>query len=357
MNEKKLQEWIEIIDFPSQFVDCPIHQKIEMLNELVKRLAFGFHKRYVTNRKLTDHDLTVNKRFEDLSETEQTSNFNLALSIPEKFKKINVRLRPYKTHCQVVIITDNEIEEMAKIEHERWREDLVGQGWRYGIKKNKEYKTHPCIIPFEQLPENKQKYDKEIIYSIPVLLKAEGFELYRDDFHEKFSEETVKELAAKIHSTYVSTVINNDKNLKLKILYRDVIPSFDLNDYVATSYDELNDDYKSANQNSAAHIITKLKAAGYNKRPLIPGKEMQQILFSQEEIDMMARIEHARWCWERRLSGWTYYYKKIEKRKRHNLLIPYDKLTQENKDKNIDSIKKIPELMESVGYEIYKGNL
>lgn len=44
-------------------------------------------------------------------------------------------------------------------QHNSWMEEKVNDGWVYGEKKDAEAKTHPCIVPFEQLPEFQQKKD------------------------------------------------------------------------------------------------------------------------------------------------------------------------------------------------------
>lgn len=45
-------------------------------------------------------------------------------------------------------------------QHNAWMADKVKEGWVYGEVKNEDLKTHPCIVPFEQLPEFQQKKDK-----------------------------------------------------------------------------------------------------------------------------------------------------------------------------------------------------
>lgn len=44
-------------------------------------------------------------------------------------------------------------------QHKSWMEEKVNDGWVYGDVKDAEAKTHPCIVPFEQLPEFQQKKD------------------------------------------------------------------------------------------------------------------------------------------------------------------------------------------------------
>lgn len=49
----------------------------------------------------------------------------------------------------------------AKIDaqHNAWMEDKIKDGWTYGKIKDPAKKTHPCIVPFEELPEFQQKKD------------------------------------------------------------------------------------------------------------------------------------------------------------------------------------------------------
>lgn len=44
-------------------------------------------------------------------------------------------------------------------QHNAWMADKINDGWGYGITKDAEKKTHPCIVPFEQLPLFQQKKD------------------------------------------------------------------------------------------------------------------------------------------------------------------------------------------------------
>lgn len=44
-------------------------------------------------------------------------------------------------------------------QHNAWMAEKIEQGWKYGEEKNVEEKTHPCIVPFEELPEFQQKKD------------------------------------------------------------------------------------------------------------------------------------------------------------------------------------------------------
>ena len=44
-------------------------------------------------------------------------------------------------------------------QHNAWMQYKIEAGWVYGETKNADAKTHPCIMPFEQLPLFQQKKD------------------------------------------------------------------------------------------------------------------------------------------------------------------------------------------------------
>jgi RyR domain len=47
----------------------------------------------------------------------------------------------------------------AADQHEAWRKDKADQGWVYGEVKDAEAKTHPCMVPYEELPFFQRKKD------------------------------------------------------------------------------------------------------------------------------------------------------------------------------------------------------
>lgn len=44
-------------------------------------------------------------------------------------------------------------------QHNSWMQENIGQGWVYGETKDQDAKTHPCIVPFNELPTFQQKKD------------------------------------------------------------------------------------------------------------------------------------------------------------------------------------------------------
>lgn len=69
------------------------------------------------------------------------------------------------------------VEKMAKNVHEVWAETRIAQGWTYGEKRDDEKKTHPCLIAYEELPEEEKEYDRNTCLGTLKLIMKLGFKI------------------------------------------------------------------------------------------------------------------------------------------------------------------------------------
>ena len=69
------------------------------------------------------------------------------------------------------------VEHMSKNVHEVWAETRIRQGWIYGEQRNDELKTHPCLIPYEELPEEEKEYDRNTSIGTLMLIIKLGFKI------------------------------------------------------------------------------------------------------------------------------------------------------------------------------------
>ncbi len=64
------------------------------------------------------------------------------------------------------------LEAMAKNVHEIWAQERISQGWTYGDKRDDENKHHPCLVPYEELPEEEKEYDRNTsVETLKFILK------------------------------------------------------------------------------------------------------------------------------------------------------------------------------------------
>ena len=72
------------------------------------------------------------------------------------------------------------IEQIAKNVHEVWAKNRLEQGWVYGEVRNDELKQHPCLIPYEELPEVEKAYDRDTaVGTLKVICKL-GFKIIKE---------------------------------------------------------------------------------------------------------------------------------------------------------------------------------
>jgi hypothetical protein len=72
----------------------------------------------------------------------------------------------------------DEVELMAKMEHNRWNAEWLLAGWTLG-PSHKANKVSPHIVPWALLPPNIQEYDRRTVRLIPKFLDKIGEKVCR----------------------------------------------------------------------------------------------------------------------------------------------------------------------------------
>ena len=71
----------------------------------------------------------------------------------------------------------NLAEQMAKNVHEVWAAGRMADGWTYGEVRDDVHKTHPCLVPYEELPESEKEYDRNTSIETLKFILAQGFKI------------------------------------------------------------------------------------------------------------------------------------------------------------------------------------
>jgi ryanodine receptor 2 len=61
-----------------------------------------------------------------------------------------------------------------------WAQSRIEQGWSYGEERNDALKTHPCLIPYEELPEVEKAYDRDTALGTLKLIRKLGFKIEKE---------------------------------------------------------------------------------------------------------------------------------------------------------------------------------
>ena len=68
---------------------------------------------------------------------------------------------------------------LAKNTHEVWAAQRLAEGWKYGAERNDIEKLHPCLVAYEDLPENEKEYDRNTAMETLKVIKKLGFRIER----------------------------------------------------------------------------------------------------------------------------------------------------------------------------------
>lgn len=72
-------------------------------------------------------------------------------------------------------------EKLAENTHEVWSQTRMKQGWTYGEKRDDINKKHPCLIPYDALPESEKLYDRNTAMETLRLIVKLGYEIRRPE--------------------------------------------------------------------------------------------------------------------------------------------------------------------------------
>ena len=72
------------------------------------------------------------------------------------------------------------IEQMAKNVHEVWAQSRMEQGWTYGAERSDALRQHPCLIPYEELPEVEKDYDRNTALGTLKLIRKLCFKIEKE---------------------------------------------------------------------------------------------------------------------------------------------------------------------------------
>ncbi|OLS22369.1 MAG: hypothetical protein HeimC3_31110 [Candidatus Heimdallarchaeota archaeon LC_3] len=155
-----------------------------IINESLDSLA-----RIINNLWIIDHigggestELEPPPTWSSLNEEYKESNRQQADHIDVKLRSIDCQVN-FVSGRPVILFeySNEEIEELAHLEHKRWMADKLLNGWSYAEERNKDRKTNPNLVLWEKLSEEVKNQNRGIIRNIPKLLSKYNLEIQKVD--------------------------------------------------------------------------------------------------------------------------------------------------------------------------------
>lgn len=141
----------------------------------------------VTADILSIHSITFEKTLSleypnwyELTDSLKYSNIREARTYFEKLAKIRcVALANDNGREEMQEFTYEQIEMLARDEHNSWYDERKQNGWVYGDEKDSVKKISPYMIPYDKLTEKIKELDRDAVRNIFPLLKNIKLKIYK----------------------------------------------------------------------------------------------------------------------------------------------------------------------------------
>ncbi|MFO7550059.1 MAG: NAD-binding protein [Haliea sp.] len=123
------------------------------------------------------------------------------------------------------------------------------------------------------------------------------------------------------------------------------------------SWSDLPAHKKKANQHAAAHVDVKLRICGCIAYGAEAAPAAVRFPPDAETLEALAQLEHRRWMADKYLAGYSFGPRRDEDRMLHPDLIPWEQLTDTDKEKDRENIRQIPKLLQLQNQKICRQGL
>lgn len=156
-----------------------------LLNGDIECIAQAIHEEYIKKEKekgITSKENPAMVSWESLSEDIKESNRQQADHIAIKLKTLGYEILhvPLTDWDKPLFeFSQDEIEQLAIIEHKRWIKERKDAGWTFDKEKNLKKKTSPSLRDWNDLTKEDQDRDRNTILAIPWILRRSNFTIVR----------------------------------------------------------------------------------------------------------------------------------------------------------------------------------
>jgi len=181
------------------------------------------------------------------------------------------------------------------------------------------------------LAEHAQSGDRSNVSNFAVLDQLCEPKAFMDSLNER--------LAQALHKSYLA-----DRR-------RD--GSFDPHKASHRDWEHLDEKFKNSNRDHAAGIFDRVDQFGYEIRPT-DDWDIALMEFPPDEVEKMAVVEHDRWASSLTAAGWKFGKGFSLKRSRHFDLVPWEDLSEAERDKDREPVRELPQTLARFGFEIVR---
>jgi len=72
---------------------------------------------------------------------------------------------------------DDLVEKLAENVHNVWARNRLTDGWQPGPERSDHKREHPNLVPFDELPEEEKRYDRQTALETLKMIVAMGYRI------------------------------------------------------------------------------------------------------------------------------------------------------------------------------------
>jgi hypothetical protein len=141
--------------------------------------SLGYVYGDVTSEEKKFHSSLVD--FDKLPENEKAQNRANVEDIPRKMSGAGYIMASNRNHELPVEFKEEELEKLAKIEHQRWLVQKMTDNWQWAEQTDKSQKLHKDIKAWNDLSNEAREKDRAMIRAIPDIIASAGYIMFKLD--------------------------------------------------------------------------------------------------------------------------------------------------------------------------------
>lgn len=177
VNPKAFMALVHQLELEGDLLETLAKQNHEFFYQTLKKQ--GYVKGKVTNEKAHPKTHSSMVAYDELTEHEREQNRGAVRDIPNKLAALGYAMVPRRHDEPDVVFPKQELESMAKLEHDRWVAAKENDGWKYAPKTDKDKKRHKLLVDWEKLPDIEKDKDRLIIATMSDIVGKTGYTIVK----------------------------------------------------------------------------------------------------------------------------------------------------------------------------------
>jgi hypothetical protein len=170
-----------LVQADSHKQDVPDIETGSLISEVDDTRARQFHEDYCAKAQLAwqknpgNQPAPFNRPWAELPETARNANRITADHFEVKMRALGYRLVPKEEQAEGLVLSPDQLELLARMEHDRWWADRLLDGWTLHAERDNQRKFHPNLVPYDELTEPIKQLDRDSVLQMIAILDREGF--------------------------------------------------------------------------------------------------------------------------------------------------------------------------------------